>query len=106
MAARARAAPGGARAEVASPLLSVRRASAESEYTSSGELRAAQNTAWKMAQISAILCAPGVAQTRGGSDSERYRAAQLSGGAAVRSRDEQIAAMTRLGLINQVAAQI
>ena len=46
---------------------------------------------------------------------ERYRAAQLSGGrddaerrrdAAVRSRDEQIAAMTRLGLINQVAAQI
>ena len=46
---------------------------------------------------------------------ERYRAAQLSGGrddaerrrdAALRSRDEQIAAMTRLGLINQVAAQI
>ena len=46
---------------------------------------------------------------------ERYRAAQLSGGrddaerrrdAALRSRDEQLAAMTRLGLINQVAAQI
>ena len=46
---------------------------------------------------------------------ERYRATQLSGGrddaerrrdAALRSRDEQLAAMTRLGLINQVAAQI
>ena len=74
MAARARAAPGGAKAVVAAPLLSVRRASAESEYTSSGALRAAQNTAWKIAEISAMLFAPGVAPTRGGSASERFRA--------------------------------
>ena len=45
-----------------------------SEYTSSGELRAAQNTAWKIAEISAMWCAPGVVPTRGGSASERFRA--------------------------------
>ena len=36
--------------------------------------RAARNTASKMAQISAMLFAPGVAPTRGGSASERFRA--------------------------------